>query len=133
MGMQETTATSPLRAFRQSAYACLGRRKDSLFDLQDAVLASSGDEIQRMQATIALASFADPAAAKVLIAALDDEDRLVRHHAARALLALHGVVTANVDSEHMMYRVMASDKARHESGKRDVLDAIKGKKIKAPE
>ena len=98
------------------------------------VLASSHDEMQRMQAALALASFADPAAVTVLIAALDDADRLVRHHAARTLLKLHGidadVVTS--DSEHMMYRVMASDAARRDSGKRDVLNAIEGKRIVAP-
>jgi len=99
------------------------------------VLGASGDEMQRMHAAQALASFADAAAVKVLIAALDDGDRLVRHHAARALLKLHGVPADVVtsDGEHMMYRVMASDAARRESGKRDVLKAIEGKTIKASE
>ena len=99
------------------------------------VLGASGDEMQRMHAAQALASFADAAAVKVLIAALDDGDRLARHHAARALLKLHGVPADVVtsDGEHMMYRVMASDAARRESGKRDVLKAIEGKTIKASE
>lgn len=42
MGMQETTATQPLRAFRQAVYQTLGRRKDSLFELVEAALTSSG-------------------------------------------------------------------------------------------
>ncbi len=40
--MQPSTAASPLRAFRQGVYQVLGRRKDSLFELQEAALASSG-------------------------------------------------------------------------------------------
>src|SRR5262249_19308093 len=41
-GVQPTTATTSLRAFRQGAYRTLGRRKDSLFELLEAALASSG-------------------------------------------------------------------------------------------
>ena len=41
MGMQQTTADQPLRAFRQAVYQTLGRRKDSLFELLEAALASS--------------------------------------------------------------------------------------------
>ena len=40
--MQPTTADQPLRAFRQAVYQTLGRRKDSLFELLEAALASSG-------------------------------------------------------------------------------------------
>jgi hypothetical protein len=40
--MQQTTASAPLRAFRQGVYQALGRRKDSLFELLEAALASSG-------------------------------------------------------------------------------------------
>jgi DDE superfamily endonuclease len=40
--MQETTALPPLRAFRQAVYQTLGRRKDTLFELLEAALASSG-------------------------------------------------------------------------------------------
>jgi Transposase DDE domain len=40
--MQATTAFSPLRAFRQGVYQSLGRRKDSLFELLEAALASWG-------------------------------------------------------------------------------------------
>ena len=40
--MQETTATTPLRAFRQGVYQSLGRRKDTLFELLEAALATTG-------------------------------------------------------------------------------------------
>ena len=42
MGVQATTASSPLRAFRQGVYRSLGRRKDSLFELLEAALAATG-------------------------------------------------------------------------------------------
>jgi hypothetical protein len=100
-------------------------------DAMTSVLASAEDEMQRMHAAIALAGFADPAAVAALTAALDDPDSLVRHHAARALLALHGVEADVVtsDNEHMMYRVMADDAARRAGGKRDVLAAIAGRAL----
>ena len=40
--MQQTTADQPLRAFRQAVYQTLGRRNDSLYELLEAALASSG-------------------------------------------------------------------------------------------
>ena len=40
--MQATTADQSLRAFRQAVYQTLGRRKDTLFELLEAALASSG-------------------------------------------------------------------------------------------
>ena len=41
--MQTTTACPPLAGFRRALYdRCLGRRKDSLFELLDAVLTSPG-------------------------------------------------------------------------------------------
>jgi hypothetical protein len=40
--MQQTPATQPLRAFRQAVYRSLRRRKDTLFELLEAALASSG-------------------------------------------------------------------------------------------
>jgi hypothetical protein len=43
--MQTTTASHALAGFRRTIYdRCLGRRKDSLFELTDAVLASPGPE-----------------------------------------------------------------------------------------
>lgn len=40
--MQQTTADQPLGAFREAAYRTLGRRKDTLFELLEAALASPG-------------------------------------------------------------------------------------------
>jgi hypothetical protein len=40
--MQTTTASHPLRSFRQAVYEGLGRRKDTLFELWEAALAASG-------------------------------------------------------------------------------------------
>jgi hypothetical protein len=99
------------------------------------VLAGAGNEMQRMHAAMALAVFADPAAVTALTTALDDAERLVRHHAARALLTLHGLASETdvmtAGSDHMMYRVMAADAVRRDSGKRDVLAAIAGRAIVA--
>ena len=55
----------------------------------------------------------------------------MRHHAARGLLALHGLPDHSQDPQHMMYRVMSDDAERYESGKRDILAAIAGRPISA--
>ncbi|MFZ3358411.1 MAG: HEAT repeat domain-containing protein [Xanthobacteraceae bacterium] len=96
------------------------------------VLASSAEWTFRQEATQALYDVRDPAAARALIAALDDPEALVRYHAARGLLANHGLPAESKDLEHMMYRVMADDPARRAGGKRDILAAIAGREIAAP-
>jgi HEAT repeat protein len=77
----------------------------------------------------------DPAAVRALIAALDDPESLVRHHAARGLLAIHGLADEadgrKHGPEHMMFRVMSDDPARREDSKRDILAAIVGRPISA--
>lgn len=88
------------------------------------VLASGEFWPQRQEAALALFDIRDSAAVPALIAALDDPEQLVRYHAARALLATHGLPAESDDSGHMIYRVMSKDVARRESGKRDVLAAI---------
>jgi hypothetical protein len=97
------------------------------------MLASAAFDMQRMNAALALAIFRHPNAVAPLVKALDDSADLVRHHAARALLVLHGLLDENglnqPDIEHMMYRVMADDPARRAGGKRDVLAAINGRPI----
>jgi HEAT repeat protein len=95
------------------------------------ILASANEPTQRQTAAIALHDVRDPAAAPALVRALEDPDALVRHHAARALLALHGLPDQSDDSQHMMYRVMSEDRARREGGKRDLLAAIAGRPISA--
>jgi HEAT repeats len=88
------------------------------------VLANGEFWPQRQEAALALFDIRDSAALPALIAALDDDESLVRHHAARALLATHGLPADSDDSGHMIYRVMSKDAARREGGKRDVLAAI---------
>jgi HEAT repeat protein len=87
------------------------------------VLAANDDAIVRQEAAQALYDMRDPAVKEALITALDDAEALVRHHAARALLATYGLPTDAQDPAHMLYRVMSKDAARRESGKRDILAA----------
>jgi len=100
------------------------------------VLASADLDIQRQDAAATLSVFHDPAAVRALVNALDDPAKLVRHHAARALLMIHGLGDEadfmSHGPEHMMFRVMSNDSARREGGKRDILAAIAGRTISAP-
>jgi len=95
------------------------------------VLASADEPMRRLTAAEALYDFRDPAAVGALVKALDDPEGLVRHHAARGLLALHGLPDDSKDPQHMMYQVMSDDAERHEGGKRDILAAIAGRPISA--
>jgi HEAT repeat protein len=96
-------------------------------------LAFNREPLQRMDAAIALHEVRTPAAVRALTQALDDDKSLVRHHAARGLLAFHGLPSASDETEHMMYRVMSDDPARREGGKRDILAAIAGRPLVADE
>jgi HEAT repeat protein len=96
-----------------------------------AVLASANEPTHRQAAAMALHDARDPTAARALAKALDDPDGLVRHHAARGLLALHGLPDQSDDRQHIMYRVMSDDSERREGGKRDLLAAIAGRPISA--
>ncbi len=69
--------------------------------------------MRRLTAAEALYDFRDPASVRALVKALDDPEGLVRHHAARGLLALHGLPDHSQDPQHMMYRVMSDDAERH--------------------
>ena len=93
------------------------------------VLPSAEQWTDRMAAAEALVHAPDPDAVRALAKALDDSHNLVRHHAARALLLLHGLPAEPDGREHMMYRVMSDEAARREGGKRDVLAAIAGRAI----
>ena len=95
------------------------------------VLASADEPMRRLTAAEALYDFRDPAAVGALVKALDDPEGLVRYHAARGLLALHGLPDDSKDPQHMRYRVMSDDAERHERGKRDILAAIAGRPISA--
>lgn len=97
------------------------------------ILASAEFDVQRMDAAMVLSEIRDPVAVKALVAALDDQDDLVRYHAARSLLAIHALLDeADIGKhgrEHMAIRVMSGDAARRQAGKRDVLAAIAGRPI----
>jgi len=95
------------------------------------VLAAGGDW-QRQMAAEELRGVGDPVVVPALINALDDTEPLVRHHAARGLLEMHGLSTESWDPAHMMFRVMSDDTARREGGKRDILADIDGRPIGGP-
>jgi hypothetical protein len=62
----------------------------------------------------------------------DDPERLVRHRAARALLAIRGIATETADAGRMVCRVTSGNAARRDSGKRDALTAIAGRTLSPP-
>jgi hypothetical protein len=66
------------------------------------------------------------------VTAPDDPEPLVRYHAARGLLAMHGLPADSRDPAHMTYRLMAQDLARRDGGKHDVLGAVAGRPLLAP-
>ena len=81
----------------------------------------------RFAAAEALYDMCDPATVRALVRAPDDPEVLVRHHAARGLLALHGLPIKSNDPQHITYRGMSDDTARREGSKRDILAAIAGR------
>ena len=93
------------------------------------VLPSAKQWTDRLAAAEALVHAPDPDAVRALTRALDDPHNLVRHHAARALILLHGLPAEPDGKEHMMYRVMSDEAARREGGKRDILAAVAGRAI----
>jgi hypothetical protein len=100
----------------------------------DAILGilASGGDWQRQMAVEELRDVRDPVAEAALIEALDDTEPLVRHHAARGLLEMHGLPTETRDPAHMMYLIMSKDPARREGGKQAILAAIAGRPIGEP-
>lgn len=98
------------------------------------IVASAADAVHRWSAAEALYGIRDPAVAPALIKALDDPESLVRYHAARSLLSIHGLIDALPprDPQHMTYRVMSEDPARREGGKRDLLAAVTGRPVAPP-
>ncbi len=94
-------------------------------------LAHGSEWTERMHAAEALFVAPDPIVVEPLKAALDDENELVRHHAARALLHIHGLPADAGDRDHFVYRIMSDDPARREAGKRDILAAVAGRVLAA--
>lgn len=66
---------------------------------------------QRMEAAIALSNFRSEHAVNALVSALDDTDKLVRHHAAKSLLSLYApyVETALRDTPQVAIKIMRED------------------------
>jgi hypothetical protein len=79
---------------------------------------------ERMDAAAALAEMPTAEVARALNEALDDRDALVRHHAARALLAIHGVEIDPRAGQSMVHRVMAGEAERRETGRRNIAAAV---------
>jgi hypothetical protein len=100
---------------------------------RDAMISVLGaaEDWKRQPAVQALCDVCDPVAVHALIKALDDTEPLVRYHAARGLLLIHGLPVDTRDPAHMVYRVMSKDAARREGGKQDILAAIDGRPIGA--
>jgi HEAT repeat protein len=93
------------------------------------MLASAVEPMQRLAAARALCDFRDLVAVGALVKSLDDPEGLVRYHAARALLALHGLPDYSGDPQHVLDRLMSDDVEQHEGGKREILAAIAGRTI----
>ena len=89
-------------------------------------LSSARHWVFRQEAVEALYGINEPAAVQALTNALDDEEPLVRHAAAR------GLPVQPTDPQDMTIRVMSGDAARRESGKRDILAAIVGRSVVEP-
>jgi hypothetical protein len=100
------------------------RWRDAMIDVL-----GSAEDWKRQTAVEALCDVCDPVAVQALTRALDDAEPLVRYHAARGLLIIHGLPADSRDPAHMMYRVMSKDPARRAGGKRDILAAIDGRPI----
>jgi len=82
-----------------------------------------------MDAALALADLPTPEADRALTQALDDRDALVRHCAARALLAIHGVTVDARATHCMVYRIMASETGRREAGRSEIAAALRGRPL----
>jgi HEAT repeat protein len=91
------------------------------------VLSSAPYWVFRQEAVEALAGVNEPSAVQAFVHALDDAEPLVRHAAARGLLALYGLPTDPTDLQSMAIRVMSDDAARREGGKQEILAAIAGR------
>ncbi len=103
------------------------RWRDAMIDVLGAA-----EDWKRQPAAQALCDVCDPVAVQALIKALDDSEPLVRYHAARGLLLIHGLTVDSRDPAHMMFRLMSEDAARRAGGKRDILAAIAGRSIREP-
>lgn len=91
------------------------------------VLSSARDWVFRHEAVLVLAGVGDPMAVEALANALHDEEPLVRHGAARALLTLHGLPADFTDPQAVTIRIMSRDTARRETARLEILAVIAGR------
>lgn len=92
-------------------------------------LENAASSERRTEAALTLWEFHDPAAVPPLVRAMDDEDVLVRHHAARALLVIHGIPNGPGDPQHPIARVMSPDDGTHAAAKDAILRMIAGRPL----
>ena len=88
-------------------------------------LVRASDWSARMQAALALANLPVGEAAPALLQGLEDADKLIRHHAAAALLRLHGIGWNADDLEHPTVRIMSGSVAIQERARGEIRAAIK--------
>lgn len=93
------------------------------------VLASARDWVFRHEAVLVLAGIGEPDAVEALVNAFDDEEPLVRHGAARALLTLHGLPADFTDPQAVTIRIMSRDAARRETARLEILAVIAGRAL----
>jgi HEAT repeat protein len=93
-------------------------------DAEIDALQHAGSEERREGACKALAAFHDPEAVRALVGALDAPEKIIRHHAARGLLVIHGQPVDSFDPKLAMYRVMSPDPDKREAAKAELLATI---------
>ena len=97
------------------------------------IMTSYEHDVTRQEAAQAFATFRHPDAVPPLLKALDDPEGLVRHHAARALLIIHGLPDKadmrRTSPDSVIIRVMAGHQPRRDDAKRDLLAAIAGRPL----
>jgi hypothetical protein len=109
------------------------RPDPSWLDAMLQVLTFSRSWQERVHAAVGLKVFRDPAAVSALTNALDDPDHLVRYHATRSLLAIHGLdnYPACSSPHNLDVRVMSKDPVVHEGAKKEILASISGRPMAA--
>ena len=90
-------------------------------------LQHAGDWTARMQAVLALTNMPLTEAAPALLQGLDDPDKLVRHHAAAALLRLNGIVWNADDLQHAAVRVMSGNAGIQDMARREIRAAVENR------
>ena len=85
--------------------------------------------LERSDSASALAEMPIPEVNAALLARIDDPDQLVRYHAARGLLLIHGEKLDPSDTRSISFLVGSMEPGQRESGARSLLAAIAGKPL----